>query len=596
MESDDARFSLRAMLIPLWYIYVQSYFGSSGTHSEVMSSGQGFTGDTTFRYNLVTDIKSTGGLMWDNSSNPSSHLYVYGNVFYKPAGATWEQANGVIGGWTGGSGEQFNNCWVYNNTFINVNQQALSNFPNNHSGGQARNNLFYNCNAPNFECFPTHNNNHFINSGGTQGEVGATSANAGDPFVNFAGLDFTLKTNTVAGANLGSPFDFDPKSRPRTTWTRGAYEYAPLTTNAAVSISPSTLGFGLVQTNMTRDLTMTVQNAGVSTLVGNASVAAPFSIISGASYSLSANQSQAVTVRYSPTIAGSNSQTITFTGGGGATALVSGIATITNGNLSPVVSSITQNATDVDPNVSGVQIFEGTVVQYSGSATDSNGDALTWQWRYSVNGGTEIVYQSGSGSVAPASFSYGAGTASNTYVWKLRVSDGLAASESQTTVGVTVPPAVGGGLGFEGESGGISAPFVIANGAVSQSTTTDLAGGGRATYSFTVTNAGVYFIQAYVDAPSLTANSLYVNIDAEPVDPNMAWDILPPTVGYENRLVSWRGNGTADANEFVPKMFTLGLGTHQLIIRGREANTRLDRFAILKVPSPPQNLRILAAQ
>jgi hypothetical protein len=221
---------------------------------------------------------------------------------------------------------------------------------------------------------------------------------------------------------------------------------------------------------------------------------------------------------------------------------------------------------------------------------------LTWQWRYSINGGSEVVFQSGSGSVTPASFSYGSGTASNTYTWKLRVSDGLATSESQTTVGVTVPPAVGGGLGFEGESGAISAPFVIASGVISQSTTTDLASGGRASYSFTVTNAGVYFIQAYVDAPSLTANSLYVNIDAEPVDPNMAWDILPPTVGFENRLVSWRGSGTADANEFVPKMFTLGLGTHQLIIRGREANTQLDRFAILKVPSPPQNLRILAAQ
>jgi hypothetical protein len=294
-----------------------------------------------------------------------------------------------------------------------------------------------------------------------------------------------------------------------------------------------------------------------------------------------------VVVRYSPVVAGSNFQTVTFTGGGGQSATVSGVATLTNGNSSPVVSAISQNATDVDPNVSGVQIFEGTVVQYSGSATDPNGDALTWQWRYSINGGADVVFQSGSGSVIPASFSYGSGTASNIYTWK---------SESQTTVGVTVPPAVGGGLVFEGESGVISAPFVIANGAISQSTTTDLAGGGRATYSFTVTNAGVYFIQAYVDAPSLTANSLYVNIDSEPVDPNMAWDILPPTVGFENRLVSWRGSGTADANEFVPKMFTLGLGTHQLIVRGREANTQLDRFAILKVPSPPQNLRILAAQ
>ena len=71
----------------------------------------------------------------------------------------------------------------------------------------------------------------------------------------------------------------------------------------------------------------------------------------------------------------------------------------------------------------------------------------------------------------------------------------------------------------------------------------------------------------------------------------MAWDILPPTTGYETRLVSWRGSGTADGNEFVPKYFVLSTGTHQLIIRGREANVQLDQFAIVKVPAPPQNLR-----
>ena len=42
--------------------------------------------------------------------------------------------------------------------------------------------------------------------------------------------------------------------------------------------------------------TLTVQNSGTGTLTGTASVSAPFSILSGASYSLAAGASQTVTV------------------------------------------------------------------------------------------------------------------------------------------------------------------------------------------------------------------------------------------------------------------------------------------------------------
>ncbi len=150
------------------------------------------------------------------------------------------------------------------------------------------------------------------------------------------------------------------------------------------------------------------------------------------------------------------------------------------------------------------------------------------------------------------------------------------------------------GLSFEAESGSVSAPFVITAGVLYQRSTTGLDGGGRAVYDFTVDTAGDYVIQALVNAPSLTENSVYLNIDAEPVHPQMAWDILPPTVGFENRLVSWRGNGTAESNEIVPKVFALTSGTHQLIIRGREAITQLDKFWIIKAPEPPQNLRAIS--
>jgi hypothetical protein len=211
--------------------WVQSYFGSSAVHSEVASiwGFDGSVGDVTFRYSLFTDIRSTGGIMWDNSSNTSARLNAYGNVFYKPAGASWEQANGLIGGWTGGSGEQFRNASVYHNTFVNVDQQSLSSFPNTYSSNVAFNNLFYNSAAPNFSRFASHNYNHFINSGGIQSEPNGTSATTGDPFVNMAGLDFRLKEGTVGGAVLPAPFNVDPWGNVRGSdgkIDRGAFEFA----------------------------------------------------------------------------------------------------------------------------------------------------------------------------------------------------------------------------------------------------------------------------------------------------------------------------------------------------------------------------------
>ncbi len=262
--------------------------------------------------------------------------------------------------------------------------------------------------------------------------------------------------------------------------------------------------------------------------------------------------------------------------------------------LPPVVTAISQNATDVDPNVAGSQVYEGTIVQYSASASDPNGNALTWNWVYTVNGGPEITYQSGSGTVLPINFTYSTGTAGNTYVWTLRVSDEQFTSQSQFTTSVEVPPQVGQGLAFLAASGTITTPFATNNGAVSQSVqTTSVANSGRAAYSFSITNAGYYVVQALVNAPSDAANSMYVNIDAEPVDPAMIWD-MTITAGFEQRLVSWRGLGTDANNQYVPEFFNLTQGTHQIIFRGREANVQLQSFNILKVPQPPQGLQVVA--
>lgn len=86
---------------------------------------------------------------------------------------------------------------------------------------------------------------------------------------------------------------------------------------ALITVSPGAYDFGLVETGGTGQGTFVVQNIGTGTLSGSASVAAPFSVISGSPYNLAANEFTNVTVRFSPTNSGAAVGTVTFTGGGG---------------------------------------------------------------------------------------------------------------------------------------------------------------------------------------------------------------------------------------------------------------------------------------
>jgi hypothetical protein len=271
-----------------------------------------------------------------------------------------------------------------------------------------------------------------------------------------------------------------------------------------------------------------------------------------------------------------------------------GTITISTNSLTlaapPTVSPIAQSAPDADPNTPGLQVFAGVVVQYSASATDPNGLPLTWQWTYAINGGPETVLSSGTGPVSGASYNYTASAAGNTYAWKLRVSNGQATAEANLTVAVVAAPA-GDGVIVQAASGVVTLPMVLSNGYISQPTATSLADSGRAAYSFTLTNAGTFAIQGLVNAANDGANSFFVNIDGEPQDPGMIWDI-PVTSGFEARFVSWRGNGTFDNNQFAPKTFNLSQGLHEIVIRGREAGTALQSMAILRLPPPPQNVHI----
>ena len=137
------------------------------------------------------------------------------------------------------------------------------------------------------------------------------------------------------------------------------------------------------------------------------------------------------------------------------------------------------------------------------------------------------------------------------------------------------------GLTFPADAGLITPPFVASDGNVWQNVeTTDPSLGGRAAYRFVITNPGEYVVSALVDAPGDGNNSLFINIDSEPTTPTMIWDIVSYTNGLEWRTACWRGTGTFDNPQIVPQKFALSTGVHELIIRGREANTILGTITI----------------
>src|SRR6266446_5537282 len=84
------------------------------------------------------------------------------------------------------------------------------------------------------------------------------------------------------------------------------------------AVSPTgTVNFGSVNLGTSADQTVTVQNTAGGTVSGTASVSAPFSIVSGGSFSaVGTGGTQAVTVRFTPTTTATATANVTFSSSG----------------------------------------------------------------------------------------------------------------------------------------------------------------------------------------------------------------------------------------------------------------------------------------
>jgi hypothetical protein len=127
----------------------------------------------------------------------------------------------------------------------------------------------------------------------------------------------------VAQTNIDSLTKQQPSAIQANTSTVAAG--SAISATPLIAVSPSKLDFGTVALGATNYLTFTVQNVGSGTLSGFAITSPPFSI-SNSFYSLESLQRQMVTVRYMPTVKGTNLQHVTLKvkGGGSATITVSG--------------------------------------------------------------------------------------------------------------------------------------------------------------------------------------------------------------------------------------------------------------------------------
>lgn len=227
------------------YIYGGKFESTSVEHSEIASIWHTLAPDVnnactnvTFANCVWSYCNGTGGLIMY-----ADGIKIYGNVFYRMPGDVFPNANGGIATWSH-ENSVFRRARIFNNSFINLGQFAALGvgFGTFTDDVIVQNNIFYNCRVD-FTGVTTHDYNQFITTSGataTSEPHGGTGSAAN--FNDYLALDFTLKANTSPGADVGAPFNLDPRGVPRTTWTRGAYEFGSTAAVAAPRLTMQRIG------------------------------------------------------------------------------------------------------------------------------------------------------------------------------------------------------------------------------------------------------------------------------------------------------------------------------------------------------------------
>ena len=393
----------------------------------------------TFRYNRVEDYNAEGFFLtgWEG---PPRNWAIYGNVFWSNGGEQNPRGVEIRQDYS------YSGIMIYNNTFVNL---AVGGFLDRTA---ETGNSCVNCVAT---------NNLGYNSPNELGNLlaAANTADGVNRFVNLTAKDFHLSV-ALPGVFLNGTYGRDLTGINRGAdgvWDRGAYEYLAGNTNPVIMISPSSLDVGVVLTHTSTNVAVTVQNVGSGTLTGNATVGAPFSVVSGGTYSLTNGQSQAITIRFAPTVAGTNNLTLTFTGGGGETCAVAGVAV---DSLPPaILVSPSSQIFGIVP--VGTNSGRSFVVQNVGAGTLAGSASVSPP--FSVLSGGSYALAGGQTQVVSVRYSPAA-TGNDAQSIVFSGGGGVNASVSGTGLIYRNP----GNLNFQAGDGLISVFFVLTNGYVYQ--------------------------------------------------------------------------------------------------------------------------------
>ena len=144
---------------------------------------------------------------------------------------------------------------------------------------------------------------------------------------------------------------------------------------AAFAVTPTgPVNFGSVSIGSFVDQIFTVSNPGGATISGSATVAQPFSIVSGSPFTLASGATQAVKVRFAPAATTTVSTAVSFTAGGDTLSrAVSGAGTGTGPDMTAPSVTITT------PTSTSTFIASGTSMTIGGTAADNVGvSQVTW--------------------------------------------------------------------------------------------------------------------------------------------------------------------------------------------------------------------------
>lgn len=119
--------------------------------------------------------------------------------------------------------------------------------------------------------------------------------------------------------------------------------FVDFTPDPELVVTPAAGDFGAVQIGAFREIAYTVANHGGGTITGTAEASAPFSVVSGAAYTLRAGESQEVLVRFSPQQVGEVAGELEFSGGTGVVVSLSGFGTASTAASSRLEVTITGN-------------------------------------------------------------------------------------------------------------------------------------------------------------------------------------------------------------------------------------------------------------